>query len=277
MIMLRLKNIWKLALGIVAVTILATLIVAAAWPSKRAVAIVETGDGNNVAVAINTRDNSSVFKFLFKIIRTNKQTVEQQNAAIAYASCKSCQTVAAAYQIVLITNPDVKQVAPANVAIAINQNCTDCQTLASAYQYVLTTGGPVHFTPEGNRRLAQIRKEIQQLRKSGLSIQEIQARLAGYDKEISNILATQLVPAGKDEDEKKDKKDKERDNTREETNPEDKTNGSTHGSSTNGKAPSTTPEQQPRTEATSAAPEQTTVTPGTTTPATTGELTATPH
>lgn len=271
---LRLKNIWKLALGVVAVTILATLIVAAAWPSKRAVAIVETGDGNNVAVAINTRDNSSVFKFLFKIIRTNKQTVEQQNAAIAYASCKSCQTVAAAYQIILITNPDVKQVAPANVAIAINQNCTDCQTLASAYQYVLTTGGPVRFTPEGNRRLAQIRKEIQQLRKSGLSIQEIQARLAGYDKEISNILATQLVPAGKDEDEKKDK---ERDNTREETHPGDRTNGSTNGSSTNGKTLSTTPEQQPHTEATSAVPGQTTATPDTTTPATTGELTATPH
>lgn len=47
------------------------------------------------AVAVNTRDGSSVFKLSFSVKRVMDSSVDADNAAVAYASCSDCQTVAA--------------------------------------------------------------------------------------------------------------------------------------------------------------------------------------
>ena len=186
---------WKLGLLLVAVVI-ALSVGALITAPKMAVAIIDRGGGDNVAVAFNTRDDSSSFVSRFKITRTRNETVDQQNAAIAYASCDSCQTVANATQVVLVMRDDVNNVSPTNVAVAVNENCTDCDTLASAYQKVLNTGGPVHFTAEGNRRIAELRQRYQELRNSGYSIEEIQTQFDEIWAELNDILATELVPSG---------------------------------------------------------------------------------
>jgi len=160
-----------------------------------AVASIDRGGGDNVAVAVNTRDNSSVFRLQFKMTRTNNRTVDQKNVAIAYSSCTSCQTVAGAMQVVLVMRDDVDTVTPTNVAIATNEDCTDCATLAAAYQKVISTGGPVHFTDEGNRRIAELRKRFEELRKSGHSIEDIQAQFDEIWAELNDVLATELVSA----------------------------------------------------------------------------------
>ena len=42
--------------------------------------------GDNTAVAVNTRDGSSVYRFSFKILRVSGDVVDNGNAAVAAAS-----------------------------------------------------------------------------------------------------------------------------------------------------------------------------------------------
>lgn len=152
--------------------------------------------GDTAAVAVNTRDGSSIFKLAFAIKRVAGDVVDNSNAAVAFASCSNCQTVAISIQIVLVTG-DPSVATPENLALAINQNCTSCETLASAYQWVFSTGGQVHFTPEGNRTIAEIRHELRELAKSSLTIVEIQARVDDLMTQLAEVLNHELVTAGK--------------------------------------------------------------------------------
>src|SRR5207249_2634698 len=143
-----------------------------------------------------THDGASIFRLAFSIRRLTGDVVSPTNAAIAYSSCTACQTVAVAIQIVLVEGTP-STFAPENVAMAINDMCTLCDTLASAYQFVLGAGtDPVRFTPDGKKRLAEIRKELHQLRAEGtdLPITEVQARLDRIVGEIRDVLATELEP-----------------------------------------------------------------------------------
>src|SRR5207244_2113942 len=91
--------------------------------------------GGNAAIAINTKDDSSLFKFAWAVRHVMSDVVEEQNAAVAYAQCESCQTTAIAIEIVLVESDTTSNVSPTNEALAINQGCTLCDTFASAYQF----------------------------------------------------------------------------------------------------------------------------------------------
>ncbi|MDX6663199.1 MAG: putative peptide zinc metalloprotease protein [Solirubrobacterales bacterium] len=157
-----------------------------------AAAGLASASGDNAAVAVNTTDNSSVFDFAFSIRQVSGDVVDQQNAAVAYSSCSSCQAVAVAIQIVLVMS-DPSVVTPENVAIAINENCTACETMALAYQFVVSGQG-MRFTHEGRRELARIRWELHRLAKSDLSLEEIRAAVSRIVERIRVVLTTQLVP-----------------------------------------------------------------------------------
>ena len=157
--------------------------------------LAQAESGQNAAVAINTKDDSSLFRFAFAIRHVLNGVVDEQNGAAAYAQCNSCQTTAIAIEIVLVEAP-ASTVTPANVAVAENQNCTLCDTFASAYQFVIGTNGPVHFTEAGIKALHDIRKEIQSWGKQGLSNAEIKAKLPDVIARIEDILKNELVPDG---------------------------------------------------------------------------------
>lgn len=181
-------------------TLLLTLALVAGLGAVRPA--VAHATGANDAVAINTKDGSSLFKFAWAIRHVMSDTVDEANAAAAYAQCDSCQTTAIAIEIVLVEGSPTN-VSPTNFAIAINEGCNLCDTFATAYQFVILTGGPVRFTSEGIRELHEIRKEIQSWGKLGLTNEEIRARLGGPDGVIARlkrVLATQLVPVGKGEE-----------------------------------------------------------------------------
>ena len=173
---------------------LVTLLVllAGAWYAPAAVASDDT-----TAVAVNTKDGSSVFRLAFSIKKVAGDVVDNTNAAVAYSSCESCRTVALSIQIVLVTgNPDT--VTPQNVAIAINENCTSCETLASAYQWVLGTDEEnVRFSPEGRHAINEIRTELRGLGKSDLPVDELQARVHQLMIRLGTVLRTELEPVGK--------------------------------------------------------------------------------
>lgn len=177
---------------------LAALLAAVGVASARpALALADDGSGGaNTAIAINTKDGSSVFKLAFAIRHVMNGVVDQANAAVAVASCTDCTTIAVAIEIVLVES-NASVVTPTNVALAFNDQCVLCVTAAQAYQFVLGTGGPVHFDAEGNRILNEIRHELHDLKKADVTLAELQARLDAIANQIRDVLANHLVPAGK--------------------------------------------------------------------------------
>jgi putative peptide zinc metalloprotease protein len=152
---------------------------------------------DNAAVAINTKDGSSIFRLAFDVRRTMHDVVDSSNAAVAFSSCESCRTVAVAIQVVLVMS-DPTVVSPENVALAINLECVACATLASAYQYVTTVGGPVHFDAEGSKEIAEIRKALRDLAKQpDLPLEVVQAEVDALVERLYAVLDTHLVPAGR--------------------------------------------------------------------------------
>jgi putative peptide zinc metalloprotease protein len=152
------------------------------------------GGKDNSAIAVNTKDGSSLFQFSFAVTRVMGDVVDNSNLALAYASCTECQTTALAIQFILVEGQP-STFTPENVAIAVNENCTLCDTLASAYQFVIQVDGPVRLTKEGRKRLHEIRKEIAALKDSGLKPPDLQARFDDLAHQAYQVMLTSLVPA----------------------------------------------------------------------------------
>jgi hypothetical protein len=174
------------------VPILCALVVSAGL----AVAVPGSARGqDNFAVVVNTHDGLDLFRVAFKIVRTTQDVVDQSNAAVAANSCEDCSSTAIALQVVLIFS-DPSEVTTTNLALAYNELCSACMAIAEAYQWVLTTGGVVHFTTEGNQRLAEIYRRLHRLRNAGLTLEQLQAELDEISAEIADVLATEIVPTG---------------------------------------------------------------------------------
>ena len=157
---------------------------------------VDGGGGDHTVVAVNTKDGSSEFKVSFRIVRTSSDVVDESNIAFAFASCEECETVAIAFQVVLV-NGTPSIVIPENYAIALNFECTSCETLASAYQFVLGTDGQVHFSPEGNRALAEIRQALRDVASSEeLTFEEMQVELDALAADLRTVLAEEMLTSG---------------------------------------------------------------------------------
>jgi putative peptide zinc metalloprotease protein len=148
---------------------------------------------DTTAVALNTKDDSTLVDIVFKIVKVvNGNDVTASNAAAAVASCDSCSTMAVAIQIVLASgSPDV--VIPQNLAIAMNIDCNLCQTFADAYQYVYAGDTRLTFTDAGKARIKEIQKQLHDLEKSGLPLDQIQARVEELTAQIQQIVNTELV------------------------------------------------------------------------------------
>src|ERR671928_832348 len=165
----------------------------AAAPGARADRGADADHHQNVAVAVNTQDAATVFDIAFQVRRVTADAVDVANAAVAVASCTSCTTVAIAMQAVLLFG-EPQVFTPTNLAIALNQACTDCQTFAAGYQDVVQRATPARLSPAGRRRLAAVRRTLQDLERSGLTITEIQQRVDQLHQEAASVLATELVP-----------------------------------------------------------------------------------
>ena len=148
---------------------------------------------DSAAVAINTKDDSSLFRLAFSIKQVTGEVVDQSNAAVAYASCERCQTVAIAIQVLLVMTESPDTITPENIAIAINQQCSSCVTVAMAYQWVLGADDPVGLTADGRRELARIRQELRELGQQDLSAEEIIAGTEVLVDRLRKVLETELV------------------------------------------------------------------------------------
>jgi putative peptide zinc metalloprotease protein len=169
--------------------ILAMLI---AGPGAAGAAFAADSGSNTSAVAVNTQNGSSVFRLAFAVRQVTGSVVDNQNAAVAYASCTACQTVAISIQILLISGSPTT-FTPTNVAVAVNQNCNLCDTLALAYQFAVGVNTELRFTHEGRREIADIRRQLSALGQSGLTGPEIANQVNTLMTQLGSVLQTQLV------------------------------------------------------------------------------------
>jgi putative peptide zinc metalloprotease protein len=153
------------------------------------------------AIAVNTKDGSSLFDFAFQVRKTMKDAVEHTNAAVAYANCTECSTVAISFQVVL-SGGDPDTVTPTNIAVALNEQCASCLTAAFAYQFVIAGDGHIRLTGEGQRRLAQLRERLRALEEQDVTIEQLNAELDAAADEIRDVLATEIIrdPGRREED-----------------------------------------------------------------------------
>lgn len=154
-----------------------------------------SGGGDNAAVAVNTKDGSERYRLSFRITRANGEHVDASNAAVAYSSCTDCRTVAIAIQAVIVWG-DAEVVSPTNLAIAVNEICSLCETYADGRQHVIGTDGVPRLSADANRRIAQIRRELQALRRDDLTIDEIRARVDALSAALAQILADEFTTGG---------------------------------------------------------------------------------
>jgi len=156
------------------------------------------GNDDNAAIAVNAADGSSVFRLAFSVRRVaGGQAIDQTNTAIAYASCQDCQTVALAFQVILVQG-SAGDIVPENTAIAYNDQCTSCLTYASATQLVLGTGGLSKLTAEGKERLRALEDSLLSLeeRSAELTPSELLAEVARAKAELLAIYTEELEAIG---------------------------------------------------------------------------------
>jgi putative peptide zinc metalloprotease protein len=221
--------------------------------------------GGNDAIAINTTDGASIFKFAFAIKHVVGDVVDETNTAVAYSSCNSCSTTAIAIEILLVEGSP-STFTPQNVAVAVNYQCNLCNTFAAAYQFVVQSSGPVHFTPDGRKELHDIRKEIRRLEREHLTPFELAARLEPLIARLKKVLQTELVP-----DKRHDRPDENDDEDKSNTGTVPQHQGdTTQTDTTPTEATATVP-----TTSTDTTTTDTTTTTTTTTPTTTGATTTT--
>jgi putative peptide zinc metalloprotease protein len=181
---------------------LTTILAALALALGLAVGAPASAHADNAAIAVNTKDGSSVFKFAFAIRHVMSDVVDETNAAVSYASCTDCTTTAIAIEIVLV-NGSPSTFTPTNMAMAINYQCNLCNTFAAAYQFVIQGTGPMHFTHDALKTMAEIRKQIRELQDQNLSPFELQAALDPLIAQLKDVLANGLVsgpPPGEEDD-----------------------------------------------------------------------------
>jgi len=175
-------------------TVLATVVAVSASAQETTID-TQGGSPDTIAIAVNTKDGTEVFTVRFSVFRTNREIVDNGNAAVAASSCTDCQAVAVAIQVVLVfSDPEV--VTPTNLALAINIECAECTSVAEAFQIVLGTGGPAHFTAEGNRALAEIRHRLQDLMKGEVTLEQLESELLDIVADLKAILENELVSVG---------------------------------------------------------------------------------
>ncbi|WP_457253796.1 hypothetical protein [Pedococcus sp. P5_B7] len=145
------------------------------------------GEGGNQAMAVNTKDGSALYDVAFALVWADGDTVANTNEAYALASCTGCQTVAVAFQVVLILGK-ANVVVPENVAAAVNYGCVQCVTQALATQLVVTLSGPL--SAESSAELAALWKEISAFGDSvqGVPLSELQERLTEFERQILAIV-----------------------------------------------------------------------------------------
>lgn len=148
----------------------------------------------NVVVAVNRTDGAALVQASVDYRKVTNGKVDEENRAYAAASCTGCQTLAAAFQLVLVIKP-ASTLAHENEGSAYNVECVECVTWASAKQIVVETGGAAELTRAGRDRLAAVEDGLWALEDElpTMTLEQLQAAVDGAFAEFLDIALTEIV------------------------------------------------------------------------------------
>jgi putative peptide zinc metalloprotease protein len=172
----------RLAAALTALACIAPTGVAQAAPSH-----------DNTATATAEADGARAFAFEWSLLRQRGGVIDHQNTAQAGARCAVCRATAIAFQV-LIVEGQPSQVAPANKAVAVNDQCTRCVVYAGARQLVRVVDKPVRFTAKGALSLLDVRRELRALEKQDLTAGQLADALEAQEARVLEVLTDELVP-----------------------------------------------------------------------------------
>jgi hypothetical protein len=147
------------------------------------------GGPRNLVKVQNLQDNTLRVDGKVQLGRIPGPMVAPENLAQSYSSCVNCQTLSVALQVDLITADSVRAT-PRNAAVAVNYQCSHCRTIAIALQYVLTVDDPTQVPPATNQLIAEMRRELVQMRgDQNLTLPEAEARALSVIGEFQDLAA----------------------------------------------------------------------------------------
>ena len=148
----------------------------------------------NVVYAVNRTNGYALVRASVDYREVTNGKVDQENRAYAVAQCVGCRTLAAAFQLVLVTKPP-KTLAPQNEGVAVNNECTSCVTWASAKQVVVETGGKAELTKSGRARLEGVENGLESLEEGMMdkTIEHLAAEIDFWFAEFLDVAQTEIV------------------------------------------------------------------------------------
>ena len=171
-------------------TLLSSIVAASAMLAPTAAGAAD----ENVVLAVNQTDGLAVVEASVQYRKAANGVIDEQNRARAEARCTGCQTLAAAFQLVLVTK-DWHTLAPQNEAFVGNLECVECVTWASAKQVLVATGGPAELSEAGHARLRALEDRLEGLEDvmAVLSLEDLVAEVEAAFGELIAIGREEVV------------------------------------------------------------------------------------
>lgn len=169
-----------------------TVLVAVTFSGPPALA---DGDGNNVALVENYKDEAWRSRARIDLEREPGPTVDNENVAIAYSECTDCHTVAVAVQAIIVEG-NVDDFRPGNAAAAVNANCLRCLSYAYARQEVLLADGKVPISPEAEAQYEVLQEQIHEVSQSDASVDDLTLQLDSLVDQLVALLQGEVDRAG---------------------------------------------------------------------------------
>ena len=175
----------------------ATTALLLAVPLSAAAPADGAGGANNVVMATNTVDGSTVARDRVQIAYDPADTVANSNIATAQSTdCVACRTVAVALQVVLVEG-DPSDFEPANAAVATNGGCDTCQTYAFAFQDIIQPGQVVYLSGDAQQELSSLRDQVDGITNdTTLSYDDMKAQLESVFAQIVATVSQDIQAAG---------------------------------------------------------------------------------
>ncbi|MGH3327816.1 MAG: hypothetical protein ACRDPT_08515 [Streptomycetales bacterium] len=129
----------------------------------------------NLAIAINAGVDDRVTDLAWGVARTSRVPAFERNAALARSTGRDLTTAAAAFQVVLAGRA-VGPVDAVNQARAINRDCLRCDTVALAYQFVVVSDDRIGLSRRARAKLARLRHDLAGVLRSSAGGREIVGR-----------------------------------------------------------------------------------------------------
>ena len=145
------------------------------------------GEGDNQALVINTVDGSSMIDLALSLVFVDASTVDNRNEAFAFAACVSCETVAIAFQVVIIVEGN-HVVIPENLAAAINVECVRCVTQAIATQLITELPEPLREAELAELELLWSQLEDLDAKAGEMALEDLLVALDAIQQDIEILL-----------------------------------------------------------------------------------------